>query len=352
MALNGIDISNWQAGIDLTAVDCDFAILKANQGTGYLSDDYYRQVNQCRSIGLLYGTYIYVGGGDAIGEADYYVDIVADTVGEGVLAVDWEEGENSAWGDLDYLRTVIARIIERTGIVPMLYCGASDYPWDIADEFGCPRWVAQYADNNPTGYQDSPWNEGAYQCDVRQYSSSGYIDGYGGRLDIDKYYGDEWSWRQMAGQDMRGDERIVQLFGSNGTDAQRWIPHHEGEYVRLENVACGKYLDVAGAGTDNGTIVQVYPANGTDAQLFRIKRIEGGYYPDYVAPYEILPKVDESKRIDAVSGLTDDGTRIQLFDANGTRAQQFYIADNGDGTWALINNGMRKTCLDVAGGGA
>lgn len=29
MALNGIDISNWQAGIDLTRVPCDFVISKA-----------------------------------------------------------------------------------------------------------------------------------------------------------------------------------------------------------------------------------------------------------------------------------------------------------------------------------
>ena len=33
MAMNGIDISNWQKGIDLAAVPCDFVIAKATQGT-------------------------------------------------------------------------------------------------------------------------------------------------------------------------------------------------------------------------------------------------------------------------------------------------------------------------------
>lgn len=37
MALNGIDISNWQAGIDLSVVPCDFVIAKATQGTSYIS---------------------------------------------------------------------------------------------------------------------------------------------------------------------------------------------------------------------------------------------------------------------------------------------------------------------------
>ena len=35
MALNGIDISNWQKGIDLSKVPCDFVICKATEGTGY-----------------------------------------------------------------------------------------------------------------------------------------------------------------------------------------------------------------------------------------------------------------------------------------------------------------------------
>ena len=39
MALNGIDISNWQAGIDLSAVPCDFVISKATEGCWYVSAD-------------------------------------------------------------------------------------------------------------------------------------------------------------------------------------------------------------------------------------------------------------------------------------------------------------------------
>ena len=33
--LNGIDVSNWQKGINLAAVPADFVICKATQGTTY-----------------------------------------------------------------------------------------------------------------------------------------------------------------------------------------------------------------------------------------------------------------------------------------------------------------------------
>ena len=29
-------------------------------------------------------------------------------------------------------------------------------------------WVAQYASMEPIGYQENPWNEGAYACVMRQ----------------------------------------------------------------------------------------------------------------------------------------------------------------------------------------
>ena len=31
MALNGIDISNWQSGINLAVVPCDFVVIKAQK---------------------------------------------------------------------------------------------------------------------------------------------------------------------------------------------------------------------------------------------------------------------------------------------------------------------------------
>lgn len=198
MAMQGIDISNWQAGIDLAAVPCDFAICKATQGTTYVSPDCCRQVELARSVGKLFGVYHYVAGGNAQAEADFFVDSVKNWIGKGTLCVDWEQEGNDAWGDLGYLDAVCRRIIERTGVVPLIYASQSVFPWDTAKALNAGNWVAQYASNDTTGYQDSPWNEGNYSCAIRQYSSNGHLAGYGSSLDLDKFYGDKETWQAYA----------------------------------------------------------------------------------------------------------------------------------------------------------
>lgn len=192
MVLNGIDISNWQQGIDLSKVPCDFVIAKATQGTGYVSPDCARQVEQARQTGKRFGVYHYVSGGNAVAEANYFVDNCANWVGKGLFCIDWESNENSAWGNEGYLEQVVAQVKARTGIPPIIYVQASRYAQvaAVANRQNCGLWIAQYADMNATGYQDTPWNEGAYACVIRQYSSSGRLPGYGGNLDLNKFYGD------------------------------------------------------------------------------------------------------------------------------------------------------------------
>lgn len=198
MSMNGIDISNWQKGIDLAAVPCDFAICKATQGTGYTSPDCVRQVEQAMSLGKKVGVYHYIGGQGAVAEMDFFIDSIKNWVGKVMIVLDWERGENAAWGSLGYLEQCIARVKERTGIPPVVYASASVFPWDLCRKHNCGAWVAQYADNNATGYQDSPWNEGKYGCMMRQYSSHGRLPGYGGNLDMNKFYGDASAWDKYA----------------------------------------------------------------------------------------------------------------------------------------------------------
>lgn len=198
MAMNGIDISNWQKGIDLAAVPCDFAICKATLGTGYTSADCARQVEQAMALGKKVGVYHYIGGQGAVAEMDFFIDSIKNWVGKAMIVLDWEQGENGAWDNLGYLEQCIARVKERTGIPPVVYASASVFPWDLCKKHNCGTWVAQYANNNATGYQDAPWNEGKYGCMMRQYSSHGRLPGYGGNLDLNKFYGDASAWDKYA----------------------------------------------------------------------------------------------------------------------------------------------------------
>ena len=197
MTLNGIDIASYQSGIDLTVVPCDFVIIKATQGTGYVNPDCDRAYQQAKRAGKLRGTYHYVGGGNAVAEADYYVNNIKGYIKDGLLAIDWEAEQNGAWGNEAYLEQLVRRVIERTGVKPLIYSMASRYAQvaAVAKKLDCGLWIAEYADMNPTGYQAHPWREGAYGCAIRQYASTGRLNGWGGDLDLNIAYltRDQWA---------------------------------------------------------------------------------------------------------------------------------------------------------------
>lgn len=198
--LNGVDVSSWQQGINLQTLPGDFAICKATEGTSYVSPDFTRQANQTLAAGKLLGVYHYINGAGSDAEAQHFYNNIKPYIGKAIIVLDWESGGNTAWGNTSYLDAFIARIKALTGITPMIYASASVFPWTLAQKYGCSTWVAQYANNNATGYQANPWNEGAYTCDMRQYSSSGRLNGWNGNLDINKFYGDRAKWQQLAGQ--------------------------------------------------------------------------------------------------------------------------------------------------------
>lgn len=69
---------------------------------------------------------------------------------------------------------------------------------DAVKKAGYGLWVAQYPDYVETGYQEHPWNEGKYNCLIRQYTSVGKLSGYNGNLDLNKAYISAASWHKLA----------------------------------------------------------------------------------------------------------------------------------------------------------
>lgn len=120
-------------------------------------------------------------------------------MGKAAFFIDWEDKGNKAWGDASYLKAMAERLAELLGVGMDrigIYASKSVFPWNLTT---AKTWVAQYADMSPTGYQDEPWNEGAYDCAIRQYSSCGRLDGWAGNLDINKCYISRTEWEAMAG---------------------------------------------------------------------------------------------------------------------------------------------------------
>ena len=231
MALNGIDIASYQAGLDFSKVPCDFAIIKATQGTGYTNPDCVRAVEQAMSLGKGVGVYHYISGGNAVAEADFFINSILNWIGKVMICLDWELDQNSAWGNESYLEQVINHVIERTGVPPMIYAPASRYNQvaEVANRHNCGLWIAQYADMNPTGYQNTPWNEGAYTCAIRQYSGSGRLNGWNGDLDLDKFYGSLDDFRKYYGSSSSAPSK-PSTSGPSGTTLQLATWTMEGQY--------------------------------------------------------------------------------------------------------------------------
>ena len=231
MALNGIDIASYQAGLDFSKVPCDFAIIKATQGTGYTNPDCVRAVEQAMSLGKGVGVYHYISGGNAVAEANFFINSILNWIGKVMICLDWESNQNSAWGNESYLEQVVNQVIARTGVPPMIYVQASRYNQvaEVAERHNCGLWIAQYADMNPTGYQNTPWNEGAYTCAIRQYSSAGRLNGWNGNLDLNKFYGSLDDFKKYYGSSSSAPSK-PSTSGPSGTTLQLATWTMEGKY--------------------------------------------------------------------------------------------------------------------------
>lgn len=204
MALRGIDISSHQTGINCAAIDCDFVICKATQGTYYINPDCDRAYQTAKASGKLLGVYHYATGDNVKAEADFFLANIQGYIGEAILCLDWENnpgGYNPLYKTGAPAKTWIKQwcdyIYEKTGVRPLVYGSASAYS-EISGNGDYGVWVAQYPNYDPTGWQETPWNEGAYDCAIRQYTSQGYINGYAGNLDLNKAYMTKEAWLKYA----------------------------------------------------------------------------------------------------------------------------------------------------------
>ena len=197
--MRGIDVSGWQSPTVTCTADYDFAVVKATQGTGFTNGYMTSQAQCVRQRGKSLGFYHYAGGGNATAEADHFVNTVRPYLGSAVLVLDWESYQNSAWGSSSWIRVFVNRVHARTGVWPLVYTSAA-YLWQIPSDVRahCGLWVAQYANNNATGYQTRPWNYGRYGEAMRQYTSNGRINGYAGPLDLNYFRGDATQWSKYA----------------------------------------------------------------------------------------------------------------------------------------------------------
>ena len=197
--MNGIDISRWQpANVTELVKDYDFVIIKATEGVGYVSPFCDSQYQIAKKRGKKLGVYHFASGGDAVAEANFFVDNVQGYIGEAILVLDWEAGAIARGAD--WVRQFVRQVKERTQVPPLIYGSASPLQAHgipaVAAEENCGLWVAAYPDNIPDyGFQDMPQLLGSV---IRQWTSVGRLKDYDGNLDLNSSVLTPEQWDKYA----------------------------------------------------------------------------------------------------------------------------------------------------------
>jgi hypothetical protein len=135
--------------------------------------------------------------------------------------------------------------------------------------------------------------------------------------------------------DVSGDDT-----GVNGTAVQLWDcqsaaadQHWTWSGTALTTI--GRCLDVTSGGTANASLLQLWECNGTGAQQWT-QQADGS-----------LRNPQSGRCLDSPGGATANGTRLQIWDCNGTGAQKFQV-----GTTTTPPTGTCPTYSDTPDFGA
>lgn len=208
-----IDISNWQAGIDVKAVvkngGLGAVVAKATEGLNYVDPQCDRYIQQCIANHVPFGYYHFARNNDAKAEAEFFRNNTRNYEHCGVPILDWEDGQSVAW-----VNEFVEHYHTLTGIWPWVYANPWRFRQGTVNE-NCGRWVAGYPSNGIADINYGMVNGLPASYDVGrvcawQFSSSVRIPGYAGNLDGDVFYGDAAAWAKYA--------------NSNGTTAPQPAP--------------------------------------------------------------------------------------------------------------------------------
>lgn len=211
--MNGIDVSNWQNGIEVDKMDMDFVITKATEGTSYVNPDCDRVYHDAVNSGKAVGVYHFASGGDALAEAKFFVDNISGYIGDAILVLDFEaDAVNQGVG---WAKDWMDAVYNMTGVKPLIYMSNSvihRYDWSSVVDAGYDLWNAGYYKGYTPIYgfvSDPPLYGGlgefANDTPLYQYTSSGRISGWSGNLDLNIFYGSIADWNAYSNHTSSGD---------------------------------------------------------------------------------------------------------------------------------------------------
>ena len=191
MSLKGIDISNHQAGIDLSKVNCDFVIIKATEGKSYVSPSCDTQFQQALNLGKKLGVYHFANNSDNTPEeANWFITNTRGYIGKAILVLDLEDSGHT--NDVEWALKWLQLVEEAYGTKPMIYMSESVVnanDWSNVANANYGLWVAKYRDNT-ADYNYDMSNAGNKQTTETTNTSTASTLKYkvGDRVKVSSYY--------------------------------------------------------------------------------------------------------------------------------------------------------------------
>ncbi len=201
----GIDISHWQGTIDWTKVAAAgkrFAFMKASESTDFIDNTYDTNRAQASAAGLYVGAYHFAqpstGAGDAIAEADHFINTARPLSGDLIPVLDLERSGNLSQIALTaWVKAFVGRVYERVGVKAIIYVSPNfwrtymgDTDWFGANGYDI-LWVAHWTTGVAPSVPGGNWAGDGWT--FWQYTSSGAVDGITGRVDLNRYRGTNFS---------------------------------------------------------------------------------------------------------------------------------------------------------------
>lgn len=313
MSMNGIDISNHQAGLNLAKVPCDFVICKATEGTGFVDRYCDGWIQKALQLGKKVGVYHFATGkSSGVAEADFFYKNIKGYVGKAILVLDWEASAVNR--GVAYAKAFLDRIYQLTGVKPLIYMSNSvvhAYDWSSVVNADYGLWNAGYY----AGYETMGYNPNAplyggtgkwKACALYQYTSSGRLSGWNGNLDLNVFYGDRAAWDKYAGtagavsSDPDGDIR------SGGTMQER--KNESGDVTYQAHVRGLGFLESRCDGHMAGSTDQ-----NRRVEAMKVGLKSGAYMDIMVHLKGIGDKLYKNVRENIVVGTTDQKRRMEAF---------------------------------------
>lgn len=191
--LKMVDVYSGSPRSYATQSGVDVIMVKATQGTSYVNPYCDIDYQAAKKKGKLLGFYHYCGGGSPEAEAKYFYKNTKNYVGEAVPAVDWEAGQNSSWGNTNWVKRFVTEFHRLSGVWCLIYVQASAISQVANCSKLCGLWVASYPSMNWKS-----WNVPNMRVNTYPWSTYTVWQFTGDNMDRNLVNTTKDGWRRLA----------------------------------------------------------------------------------------------------------------------------------------------------------